>query len=44
MYFDVDMDSLEVGRVYKPVLRVAGRVGGTYDYEYFDNKDYFEVV
>jgi hypothetical protein len=44
MWFDIDMGSLAPGRVYKPLLRVDGRLGSTGQYEYFDNKDYFEVV
>lgn len=44
MYFDIYADSLHKGRVYKPVLRVDGRIGASGTYEYFDNKDYFEVV
>ncbi len=43
MYFDVKMNSFEIGRIYKPVIRVVDRVT-TNNYEYFDNKDYFEVV
>ena len=44
MYFDVYADSLYKGRLYKPVIRVQARVGADESYEYFDNKDYFEVV
>jgi len=44
MYFDIYADSLYKGRLYKLVLRVNGRVGAEGTYEYFDNKDYFEVV